>query len=179
MTHTQTQAAAFQTQAWRDPSTTFLGKTFSGCLWGRSASLNHQADIVKKLGSWGVLKCKGNLSGLRMFFYLGPFGHLHYFRFGVYEKYVVGISKKTVQDLLLAGHQPFVVPLSNFEVLPCRWSLDRLCVPRGAAVSVMNSVHIVGDVSDSTWKSDRFDLLLLSLGSHPPASQILMQCQVG
>lgn len=86
------------------------------------------------------------------------------------------MSKKTVQDPLLADHQPFVLPLSNFEVFPCRWSLDRLCVPRGAAVSLMNFVHIV---SDSTWKSDGFDLLLLSLGSHPPTSQILMQCQTG
>lgn len=50
-----------------------LGKRFPGCLWVRSAaSLKHEADVPKKLWSWGVLKCKGNLSGLRLFFYLVP-----------------------------------------------------------------------------------------------------------
>lgn len=72
MPHSKHELMPFR-HAWRDPSTTVLGKRFPCCLWGRSAaSLKHDADVPKKLGSWDVLKCKGNLSGLRLFFYLVP-----------------------------------------------------------------------------------------------------------
>lgn len=41
----------------------------------------------------------------------------------------MGMFKKTVQDLLLACHQLLVQPLSNFEVLPCRWFLAIALLP--------------------------------------------------
>lgn len=115
----------------------------------------------------------------------------------------MGMSKKTVQDLLLAGHQPRVLPLSNLAgPRPCAPAgaglgvrggglhgrcgdlrllprARRGCVCPGEPLRLQQTLHTRCGASDSAWKSDGFDLLLLSLGSHPPASQIPMRCWGG
>lgn len=50
------------------------------------------------------------------------------------------------------------------------------CVCTEGLLRLQRTLRTWCGASDSAWKSDGFDLLLPSLGSHPPASQILMQC---